>query len=255
MIKVCKELGVTSLVDGAQGIGMLPLDLTAADPDYFVSNCHKWLHVPRGCAVFYTPVRNQHVLRTTLATSHGFIPKLVQRTTPLPPSAKSAYVNSFEFVGTRDNGPYLCVKDSIAWRRDVCGGEDKIISYLWDLNKKGIKLVADALGTTYLDNSKGTMTNCAMGNVALPVWVGERGEGAKETDVVVEREDKDVVFQWMAHTLVSDYKTFLSRFFIGDRFWVRISAQIYLDLQDYEAAGRILKELCERIGKREYLKA
>ncbi|TWU72172.1 hypothetical protein ED733_000439 [Metarhizium rileyi] len=253
MIKACKELGVVSLVDGAQGIGMVHLDLTAADPDFFVSNCHKWLHVPRGCAVFYTPVRNQHLLRTTLATSHGFVPKKVKRTTPLPASAKSVYVNSFEFVGTRDNGPYLCVKDAIRWRRDACGGEDNIISYLWDLNKKGIRHVADALGTTYLDNAKGTMTDCAMGNVALPVWVGEKDEGAGETDVVVPREDKDRLFQWMTETLVRDYKTFMNRFMIGNRYWIRISAQIYLDLADYEFAATVLKKLCERIGNKEYL--
>ncbi|KHN95051.1 aminotransferase family protein (LolT) [Metarhizium album ARSEF 1941] len=253
--RACKELGVTSLVDGAQGVGMVHLDVAAADPDFFVSNCHKWLLVPRGCAVLYAPVRNQHLLRTTLATSHGFVPKLARRTTPLPPPppAKSAYVTNFEFVGTRDNGPYMCVKDAIEWRRRVCGGEDRIISYLWDLNKKGVRRVAEALGTTYLDNSKGTMTNCAMGNVALPVWVGERGEGARETDVVVPREHRDTVFQWITETLVRDYRTFMSRFIMGGRYWIRISAQIYLDLADYEFAAKALGELCERIGKREYL--
>ncbi|KAK2592357.1 hypothetical protein QQS21_009937 [Conoideocrella luteorostrata] len=237
MIKTCRELGVISLVDGAQGVGMVHLDLTAADPDFFVSNCHKWLAVPRGCAMFYTPKRNQHILRTTLATSHGFIPKLALRTNPLPSSTKSAYVNSFEFVGTKDNGPYLCVKDAIAWRRDV-----------------GIKIVADALGTEGLDNSKGTMTNCAMGNVALPVWVGEKGAGAKDTDVVVPKEHQAVVFQWIGETLVKDYKTFMSLFMIGNRYWIRISAQIYLEARDYEVAAGILKELCERIGKKDYLK-
>ncbi|KAF5134020.1 Hercynylcysteine sulfoxide lyase [Metarhizium anisopliae] len=165
MVKACKELGIISLVDGAQGIGMVHLDLTAADPDFFVSNCHKWLHVPRGCA-----------------------------------------------------------------------------------------LVADALGTTYLDNSKGTMTNCAMGNVSLPVWVGERGEGAKETDIVVPEEDRDTVFQWITETLVRDYRTFMLRFIMGNRYWIRISAQIYLDLADYEFAAKALGDICERIGKREYLK-
>jgi selenocysteine lyase/cysteine desulfurase len=254
MVQACKRLGVISLVDGAQGVGMVSLDLAAADPDYFVSNCHKWLHVPRGCAVFYAPLRNQHVLRTTLATSHGFIPRATQRGSPLPPSAKSTYVNNFEFVGTRDNGGYLCVRDGVDWRRDVCGGEDKILSYLWSLNKRGIKLVADALGTEYLDNSQGTMTNCAMGNVALPVWFGASGPAAVgETDVVVPAEQQDRVMQWVAETLVNEYKTFMSMFVLGGRFWIRISAQIYLDLADYEAAASILKEVCERIGKREYL--
>lgn len=72
MVKACKELGVLSLVDGAQGIGMVRLDLTRADPDFFVTNCHKWLYVPRGCAVFYVPQRNQHIIATTLATSAGY---------------------------------------------------------------------------------------------------------------------------------------------------------------------------------------
>ncbi|GAO13409.1 uncharacterized protein UV8b_00607 [Ustilaginoidea virens] len=252
VVGACKELGVMSLVDGAQGIGMVHLDLAAADPDFFVSNCHKWLLAPRGCAVFYAPRRNQHLLRTTLATSHGYVARLA-RTNPLPPSGKSVYVNNFEFVGTRDNAPYLCVRDAIRWRRDVCGGEDRIVRYLLELNKKGIKLVADALGTEHLDNERGTMTDCAMGNVALPLWVGERGPGAKDTDALVPLEHKATVFQWIAETLVTDYKTFMSQFMIGNRFWMRISAQIYLDESDYQLAARILKELCERIGKGDYL--
>ncbi|KND87102.1 putative aminotransferase [Tolypocladium ophioglossoides CBS 100239] len=252
MIKVCRELGVLSMVDGAQGVGMVPLDLAAADPDFFVSNCHKWLHVPRGCAVFYVPVRNQHLLPTTLATSHGYVAKSSSRGTPLPPSDKSAFVKMYEFVGTKDNSPFLCVKDGIAWRRDVLGGEEKILAYLWDLNKKGSKRVAEVLGTEVLENSKGTMTDCAMGNIALPVWIGEKGKGAKDGEAVVPVEDKDEVFQWMSKTMVDEYKTFMSLFFIGNRYWIRISAQVYLDIKDYEVAAKVLKELCERVGKKDY---
>ncbi|KND88219.1 hypothetical protein TOPH_07125 [Tolypocladium ophioglossoides CBS 100239] len=88
---------------------------------------------------------------------------------PLPPSAKSAFVNNFESVGTHKNGPYLSLKGAIAWRRDVLGGEEKIMAYLCDLNKKGSQYVADIIGTEVLENSKETMTNYAMSNVALPV--------------------------------------------------------------------------------------
>lgn len=252
MTKACRELGVLSMVDGAQGIGMVPLDLRAADPDFFVSNCHKWLHVPRGCAVFYVPHRNQHLVPSTLATSHGYVPRTVVRTTPLPPSDKSAFVKGFEFVGTLDNAPYLCLKDAIAWRRDVLGGEEKIIAGLWDLNKRGGRIVAERLGTEVMDNSTGTLTNCGMFNVALPVWCGEAGEAAKETDAVLEAAEAQRALQWMLKTMISEFGTFMALFIHGGRMWVRVSAQVYLGEEDFERGADVLENICARVAKREF---
>ncbi|KAH7171310.1 pyridoxal phosphate-dependent transferase [Dactylonectria macrodidyma] len=253
MVKACKELGVISMVDGAQGIGMVKLDLSAADPDFFVSNCHKWLFSPRGSAVFYVPARNQHLLPTTLATSHGYVSKAAgARNVPLPPSGRTPFVTNFHFVGTLDNSPYLCIKDAIEWRRKVLGGEEAILEYLWDLNKKGIELVADALGTEYMENSTGTMRNCSMSNVALPIWTATKGPKAKEGDSVVAAEDVDKAFHWMLNTMVGEYKTFLSLFVHGGRYWARMSAQVYLTLEDYEWAAKMLQEIVERVAKKEY---
>lgn len=250
MTKVCKELGVLSLVDGAQGIGMVDLDLGNLDPDFYVSNCHKWLHVPRGCAVFYVPIRNQGLIRSTLATSHGYVsPNPSGRVNPLPPSKKSRFVTEFEFVGTLDNTPYLCVKDAIKWREEVLGGEAKIIDYQRKLAREGGKRVAEILGTEVLENKKGTLTDCAMVNVALPLVVtpeSEEEDASKEGDVKIPRQSASKFTQWLLETMMHDYKTFMALCVHQDRWYVRLSAQVYLDMDDFEWAGTTLQEICKR---------
>ena len=46
LVKKSKELGVLSCVDGAHGVGHVELDLEKLDPDFFVSNCHKYVLTP-----------------------------------------------------------------------------------------------------------------------------------------------------------------------------------------------------------------
>ncbi|ROW01097.1 hypothetical protein VSDG_02902 [Cytospora chrysosperma] len=296
MVQACRELGILSLVDGAQGVGMVDFDLTALDPDFWVSNCHKWLFSPRGCAVFYVPKRNQHLMRSTLPTSHGYVPKPRHdgkvRANPLPPSEKDVFVNAFEFIGTLDNSPYLCVKDAIEWREKVLGGEERIRDYLWTLAKEGGAKVADLLGTWVMENPQGEghgLTDCAMVNVALPLVVApedgnspststskagkpetregdveeaapvntiETGEGLKvqgrEGDMTIPHKDAQRAWEWMTKVLVDEYKTFLPMYLHEGRFWARLSAQVYLDMDDFEWGGNTLKVLCERAARKDY---
>jgi selenocysteine lyase/cysteine desulfurase len=262
MTAACREKGILSLIDGAQGVGMVDLDLGAVDPDFFVSNCHKWLHVPRGCAVFYVPLRNQPLIRSTLPTSHGFVPRstagipVPKRFNPLPPSAKSEFVNGFEFVGTVDNAPYLCVKDSIKWREEVLGGEERIREALTAMARQGGKKAAEILGTKILDNASQSLTRCSMVNVALPLAV-QPGEGKTlEGDVAglpaIPQSDVSAVTNWILQTLIDEHKTFVALFVYGGQWWARLSAQVFLELDDFEWAGQTLKGVCERVAKGEY---
>lgn len=43
LTEVARAEGVLSLVDGAHGIGHFPLDLEALAPDFFATNCHKYV--------------------------------------------------------------------------------------------------------------------------------------------------------------------------------------------------------------------
>lgn len=293
MVRACRELGILSLVDAAQGVGMVPLDLAALDPDFLVTNCHKWLFVPRACAVFYVPLRNQHLVRSTLPTSHGYVAldPSSNRANPLPPSSKSPFVSNFEYVGTLDNSPYLCVKDSIEWRKRVLGGEERIQEYLFQLAKDGGAKVAEILETWIMQNEEETLGECGMTNVALPLSIVDDAEvessvaptgpavdegarvreadveeaapvkameqggqtaSAREGETIIPRKDAERIWEWMTNVLVDEYQTFIPIYYHAGRFWTRLSAQVYLDMDDFDWAGKTLKTLCQRVARREY---
>ena len=251
---ICKSHSVLSCIDAAHGAGHIPLDLSTLNPDFFVSNCHKWLHVPRGCAVFYVPLRNQHLIRSTLPTSHGFAPRPVEGepavNNPLPPSGKSDFVTNFEFVGTLDNSPYLCVPAALAWRRklrfDGREGEEAIMAHNQRLAREGGEIVSAALGAgaEIMENDEGTLGNCNFSNVRLPLDFQSIAAG----DVATAQK----VGQWIAEVLVQEYKTFIAIIFYKGSWWVRLSGEVYLTKDDFEWAGRTLSEVCERVGRGEW---
>ncbi|CZT45388.1 related to isopenicillin N epimerase [Rhynchosporium secalis] len=244
---VCKSEGILSLIDAAHGIGHIPLDMLTLDPDFLVTNAHKWLFVPRGCAVFYVPLKNQPLMRSSLPTSHGFVPKTVGAyTMPLPPVTKSEFTNQFEFIGTIDTTNYLVAGEAIKWREEVCGGEKAIMDYNIKLAQEGGKLVAEILGTKVLDNESHSLTNCCLVNVLLSIAVG-----AEDVTGMVTIKEEDVVMtgEWLQHSLVDDHKTFLAIWLFQGQLWARLSGQIYLDITDFHWAGETLKALCERVGK------
>lgn len=244
LVKVCHEEGILSVVDGAHGVGLVDLRHlgTEVKPDFFISNCHKWMFSPRGCAVLHVPKHNQALMRSTLPTSWGWVPAS---------KGDPNFIDNFNFASTLDNSSYMCVQNALQWMREALGGEYAIIDYVVKLNKKGGKMVAEALGTKVLDNKEGTLTNCSMSNVLLPFGIKGTDSSAK---VLVDEEDAAELGDWCQRTLVTDYNTFLPVNLIKGKWWTRISAQVYLDESDYEAVGNILLELVERIGKGDHKK-
>lgn len=248
LTEACKKHDILSVVDGAHGYGQMRLDLSKLEPDFFVSNCHKWGFVPRPCAVMYVPEQNQHLLRTTFPTSHYFVPEEAEDggTNPLPPPSgdDTAFTKMFEFVGSTDNSPYLSVPSALNFRQEVCGGEQSIWEYCHKLAAEGGALVAGMLGTQVMDNTQGTLSQeNAMVNIELPLPINKVELGMKGPGHVV---------QWGQKTSM-EYQTFIPFFWHADAWWVRLSAQVYLELSDFGKAGSVLQRICRRIEGGEHL--
>ncbi|KOC11242.1 hypothetical protein AFLA70_617g000400 [Aspergillus flavus AF70] len=236
LITACRELDILSCVDAAHCVGQIPIDLSDLEPDFFVSNLHKWLFVPRGCAVLYVPSRNQHLMRTTFPTSWGYRPKnaTCQGQFRQTSDEQSEFETLFESFGTMDYSPFLCVADALRFRRMVCGGEEKIMRYNSELADRGGRTMARILGTAILDNVEGSLTRgCSMVNVRLPVDL----EGRLEE-----------VGEWIAKTLVRRHRTYVPVFVHAGQLWARVSAQVYLDEGDFVFLGEALKGLCDEVG-------
>jgi selenocysteine lyase/cysteine desulfurase len=53
LCRAARERGVLSLVDGAQCFGLVDVDLSAVQPDFFSGSAHKWLCGPKESGVLY----------------------------------------------------------------------------------------------------------------------------------------------------------------------------------------------------------
>lgn len=63
-----REHSILSLIDGAHGVGMLPVNVKEIGCDFYVSSPHKWLLAPKGCGLLYVRDEVCDRLWSTIAT-------------------------------------------------------------------------------------------------------------------------------------------------------------------------------------------
>ncbi|KAK4518679.1 uncharacterized protein ATC70_008901 [Mucor velutinosus] len=225
LTKLVQANGILALVDGAHTMGHIELDMQAVDPDFFFANCHKWFFTPRGCCILYVPKRNQgYVHPTTITESYKYHTEC---------SDHSSFALE-QIPPTLDTSPYMCVEAAIKYRESL-GGEKVINDYCHDLAVKGGALVADILGTCVLENAAKTVTT-NMVNVQLPI---------RST---ITKSDSDIVNTYL-QKLIYEYNTMASPYKHNGTWWVRLCAQIYLDLDDFEIAGKALLAITNEMNK------
>jgi isopenicillin-N epimerase len=106
LIKELQARGIDTLVDGAHAPGMVPLALSALGAAYYTGNAHKWLCAPKGAAFLHVRRDRQAALHPTVI-SHGY---------------NAGFLAEFDWTGTFDPTPWLCIPESIRFIASLLPG-------------------------------------------------------------------------------------------------------------------------------------
>ncbi|THU76340.1 PLP-dependent transferase [Dendrothele bispora CBS 962.96] len=231
-----QDANVWSVIDAAHSIGQevtLPKSISIAQPDFLVTNCHKWLFTKRSCAVLYVPKRNQHIIKTTFPTSASYIPLKDRK------EGGEGFVDMFTWTGTIDFIPYLSVAHALHFRSWL-GGEQVINEYCRKIGREGAKKMSEILGTEEMDPKGEHELN--MVNVALPFPSSKQG-----LDPSIDIELIKKIDGLYKQKLLLEQNMFSPAYWHNGKLWTRCSAQVWVEVEDFEKVALALKEVCKEI--------
>ena len=71
LCRLARERGVLTLVDGASALGLLDVDLSEMQPDFYTASSHKWTCGPKEVGVLYVNARAQSSIHPSIISAYA----------------------------------------------------------------------------------------------------------------------------------------------------------------------------------------
>ena len=212
LIALFRSHGVPVLVDGAHAPGMIPLALDDLGADWYLGNGHKWLCAPKGCAFLCARPDRQAEIHPTVI-SHGL---------------GQGFTVEFDWQGTRDFSPWLAITDALAFRRNLGDG---VAEYCKGLVRDAAEHLAAAWKTEI-----GTPERMGgfMATLRLPAGVEPTRDAAAA----------------LRDCLLANHRMETQIFPFAGALWLRLSAFVYNEFEDYSPLAELLARPERLLGGR-----
>ncbi|KAK2151996.1 hypothetical protein LSH36_342g00006 [Paralvinella palmiformis] len=228
---LCQENNILVILDGAHSPGQIPVHLDQWTAEFYVGkyyvignagNLHKWVYSSRGCALLYVKPDHQSYLDPPVISVHYKADDIRLR---------------FCYQGTDDKTVFCVVKDAIQFYEDL-GGLEVIKCYNNTLITEAAALLVDRWNTSELDIPRDMVAPC-MRMVKLPAM--RQFVAVKEV-----HGDRQTLFGDMnelTFTLMDRFKLVVLCLFFQGELYVRISANVYNNLDDYRRLAEAVLQL------------
>ena len=219
LVNKLAQRGIDVLVDGSHAPGMIALNLDEIGAAYYTGNCHKWLCAPKGAGFLYVRRDKQDAIRPT-TISHG---------ANSPRTDKSRFQLEFDWMGTVDPSAYLCVPVAIDFMGSLLeGGWPELIAKNHALALAGRQILLDKLDLPQScpDEMVGSMAVIQLRDAEFDA-VGKSGIAPLQEALWEIFKIEVPVIPWPD----------------ANQQLLRISAQFYNTLSQYEYLAKALVEL------------
>lgn len=213
--------GIDTLVDGAHAPGSIQLDLREIGAAWYTGNLHKWVCAPKGAAFLYAREDRRAGIRP-VAISHG---------ANSPRRDRSRFLIEFDWTGTFDPTPWLCVGTALRTLASfVDGGWPEIMRRNHNLAIRARDILCESLGI-----APPAPDSAIAAMAAVPLPDGTLSEapalyGDPVQDRLLFEHGIEVPFVPWPHP---------------PKRLLRVSAQLYNEPEEYERLASLLRQLLQ----------